>query len=115
MTLENEPMIAQPPLFRAGVVDTRINNVLALLPPVAVIEKFPTTEEADKLVCATRQAIHDAMKGESDRLVVITGPCSIHDPRAAIEYADGHRVLGYDLATVHRRAYFLGRHWCTHH
>ena len=73
MTLENEPMIAQPPLFRAGVVDTRINNVLALLPPVAVIEKFPTTEEADKLVCATRQAIHDAMKGESDRLVVITG------------------------------------------
>ena len=109
MTLENEPMIAQPPLFRAGVVDTRINNVLALLPPVAVIEKFPTTEEADKLVCATRQAIHDAMKGERDRLVGITGPCSIHDPRAAIEYAERLlplRAKYKDQLEVIMRVYF---------
>lgn len=87
MNLTHTPMIPQPPLYRDGVVDTRINNVLPLLPPVAVIEKFPTTPDADNLVCKTRQAIHNAMNGLDDRLVVITGPCSIHDPVAAIEYA----------------------------
>lgn len=87
MNLINEPMIPQPPLFRDGIVDTRINNVLPLLPPVAIIEKFPTTPAADSLVFQTRQAIHNAMQGLDDRLVVITGPCSIHDTQAAMEYA----------------------------
>lgn len=87
MNLKNEPMTPQPPLYRHGIVDTRINNVLPLLPPVAVIEKFPTNEAADTLVCKTREAIHKSLKGEDDRLVVITGPCSIHDPQAAIDYA----------------------------
>lgn len=87
MNLMNEPMIPQPPLYRDGIVDTRINNVLPLLPPVAVIEKFPTTAAADQLVFKTREAIHRSMHGEDDRLIVITGPCSIHDPAAAIDYA----------------------------
>ena len=87
MNLMTEPMTPQPPLYRDGIVDTRINNVLALLPPVAVIEKFPTTSEADKLVFNTRNAIHNILHGEDDRLIVITGPCSIHDPVAAIDYA----------------------------
>lgn len=87
MNLKNAAMTPQPPLYRHGIVDTRINNVLPLLPPVAVIEKFPTNEAADNLVCKTRDAIHKCLKGEDDRLVVITGPCSIHDPIAAIDYA----------------------------
>ena len=87
MNLINEPMIPQPPLYRDGIVDTRINNVLPLLPPVAIIEKFPTTADADQLVCKTRNAISDCLHGKDDRLVVITGPCSIHDPIAAIDYA----------------------------
>ena len=87
MNFKNEPMISQPPLYRDGIVDTRMNNVLALLPPVAVIKKFPTTKETDQLVFKTRNAIHSTLHGESDRLIVITGPCSIHDPAAAIDYA----------------------------
>lgn len=87
MNLINEPMTPQPPLYRDGIVDTRINNVLPLLPPVAIIEKFPTTADADQLVCQTRNAISDCLHGKDDRLVVITGPCSIHDPIAAIDYA----------------------------
>lgn len=79
--------VSQPPLFRHGVVDTRINNVLPLLPPVAVIEKFPTNDFADALVCSTRDAVHRCLTGKDDRLVVITGPCSIHDPEAAVDYA----------------------------
>lgn len=87
MNLINEPMTPQPPLYRDGIVDTRINNVLPLLPPVAIIEKFPTTADADQLVCQTRNAISNCLHGKDDRLVVITGPCSIHDPIAAIDYA----------------------------
>ena len=87
MNLINEPMTPQPPLYRDGIVDTRINNVLPLLPPVAIIEKFPTTAAADQLVCQTRSAISNCMYGKDDRLVVITGPCSIHDPLAALDYA----------------------------
>lgn len=87
MNQTDERIIPQPPMYREGIVDTRINNVLALLPPVAVIEKFPTTEAADQLVFNTRNAIHNVLQGQDDRLIVITGPCSIHDPKAAIEYA----------------------------
>lgn len=87
MNLINEPMTPQPPLYRDGIVDTRINNVLPLLPPVAIIEKFPTAADADQLVCQTRNAISNCLHGKDDRLVVITGPCSIHDPIAAIDYA----------------------------
>lgn len=87
MNLINEPMTPQPPLYRDGIVDTRINNVLPLLPPVAIIEKFPTTADADQLVCQTRNTISNCLHGKDDRLVVITGPCSIHDPIAAIDYA----------------------------
>lgn len=88
MTNKHEPMIPQPPLYRDGIVDTRINNVLPLLPPVAIIEKFPTTDFADKLVFNTREAIHNILHGKDDRIVVITGPCSIHDTEAAMEYAN---------------------------
>lgn len=87
MNLINEPMTPQPPLYRDGIVDTRINNVLPLLPPVAIIEKFPSTAAVDQLVCQTRSAISNCMYGKDDRLVVITGPCSIHDPLAALDYA----------------------------
>lgn len=87
MNLQNDLLIPQPPVSRHGIVDTRINNVLPLLPPVALIEKFPTSDFTDNLVKNTRQAIHDILYGKDDRLVVITGPCSIHDPAAALDYA----------------------------
>ena len=109
MTMQNEPMLPQPPLFRDGIVDTRINNVLPLLPPVAVIEKFPTTPAVDQLVLNTRNAIHKVIHGQDDRLIVITGPCSIHDPQAALEYAERLLPLREQFASqleIVMRVYF---------
>lgn len=67
--------------------DLRINTINELLPPVALLEKFPATEKAANTVSQSRQAIHQILKGQDDRLLVVIGPCSIHDPKAAKEYA----------------------------
>jgi len=67
--------------------DLRIKEIKELLPPVALLEKFPATEKAAATVAASRLAIHKILKNEDDRLLVIIGPCSIHDVDAAKEYA----------------------------
>jgi 3-deoxy-7-phosphoheptulonate synthase len=67
--------------------DLRIKEIKELLTPAAVMAEFPLSESAALVTCQTRQAIHNILKGEDDRLLVIIGPCSIHDPGAAIEYA----------------------------
>ncbi|MBZ6073543.1 3-deoxy-7-phosphoheptulonate synthase AroG [Aeromonas schubertii] len=71
--------------------DVRIKEIKELLPPVAVLEKFPATETASQTVYESRQAIHRILAGDDDRLLVVIGPCSIHDPVAAVEY--GKRLL----------------------
>jgi len=68
--------------------DIRINKIKELLPPVALMEKFPATEKAKKTVVAGRNAIHQILNNQDSRLLVIIGPCSIHDPKAALAYAD---------------------------
>ncbi|MGB2079820.1 MAG: 3-deoxy-7-phosphoheptulonate synthase AroG [Vibrio sp.] len=77
--------------------DIRINQVKELLPPVAVLEKFPATETAAKTTFEARQAIHQILQGEDDRLLVIIGPCSIHDPKAALEYGQKLKALRDEL------------------
>lgn len=67
--------------------DLRIKQIKELLPPVALLEKFPATEKAANTVVEARRAIHHILSGDDDRLLVIIGPCSIHDPAAAKEYA----------------------------
>ncbi|MGM3174801.1 3-deoxy-7-phosphoheptulonate synthase AroG [Dickeya lacustris] len=67
--------------------DLRIKEIKELLPPVALLEKFPATERAAQTVFNARSAIHKILKGNDDRLLVVIGPCSIHDPVAAKEYA----------------------------
>lgn len=67
--------------------DLRIKEIKELLPPVALLEKFPATERAAQTVFNARNAIHKILKGNDDRLLVVIGPCSIHDPKAAKEYA----------------------------
>ncbi len=67
--------------------DLRIKEINELLPPVALLEKFPATENAANTVAHARKAIHQILKGDDDRLLVVIGPCSIHDPAAAKEYA----------------------------
>ncbi len=72
--------------------DVRISEIKELLPPVAILEKFPATESASETVYQARNAIHNILNDEDDRLLVIVGPCSIHDTAAAIEY--GQRLEG---------------------
>lgn len=67
--------------------DLRIKEIKELLPPVALLEKFPATEKAAQTVAGARKAIHHILKNKDDRLLVVIGPCSIHDTTAAKEYA----------------------------
>jgi len=67
--------------------DLRITLVRPLLPPAILLEEIPITERASEVVASTRQAVADALNGTDDRLVVVVGPCSIHDPEAARDYA----------------------------
>ena len=67
--------------------DVRILEIKELLTPEEVVSDAPITEAAAKNVFETRQAIHRILHGADDRLLVIIGPCSIHDVQAAKEYA----------------------------
>ncbi len=71
--------------------DVRINEVKELLPPIAILERFPATENASATVFNARNNIHRLLEKKDDRLLVVIGPCSIHDPVAALEY--GQRLL----------------------
>lgn len=68
--------------------DLRINAITEVNPPIKLHERFPLTEIASKTVYETRQAIHNILEGQDDRLLVVIGPCSIHDPQAARDYAE---------------------------
>ena len=89
--------------------DTRIVAMKELSPPEQVIDDFPITEAATRTVLSARGAIQTILRGEDDRLLVIVGPCSIHDPAAALDYAARLLPLGQALAAdllVVMRVYF---------
>ena len=67
--------------------DLRITEVRPLIPPAILLEEIPITERVSNVVSDARQAIANALHGRDPRLVVIAGPCSIHDTKAALEYA----------------------------
>lgn len=73
--------------------DVRISKIEELLPPVALLERFPASEVAADTVAKTRAAVHRILHGADDRLLVVIGPCSIHDPQAALEYARKIKAL----------------------
>ncbi|WP_373018851.1 3-deoxy-7-phosphoheptulonate synthase AroG [Thiomicrorhabdus sp.] len=68
--------------------DLRIKNITEVRPPCELHEQFPITGMAAQTVYDTRQQIHNILSGRDDRMLVIIGPCSIHDPDAAREYAE---------------------------
>lgn len=89
--------------------DLRICRVKPLIPPSILIEEIPASEGALSLVVETRNAVAAALNGTDDRLVVVCGPCSIHDVEAALEYgrrlrAEAHKHRG-DLIVI-MRSYF---------
>ncbi len=70
--------------------DLRIREIKELTPPSEVMAEFVRSEAASRTVSGARAAVHDILRGQSDRLAVVIGPCSIHDPEAALDYA--HRL-----------------------
>ena len=89
--------------------DTRIKAVRPLITPALLQEWLPPTEAALALVESSRAAISRVLHGQDDRLVVVVGPCSIHDHAQAMEYAHALKVqadaLQDDLLVV-MRVYF---------
>ena len=67
--------------------DIRINGIDELLPPIAHLYELPLDDKAAELVESTRNQIADLIHGRDNRLLAVIGPCSIHDPKAALEYA----------------------------
>ncbi|WGS86379.1 3-deoxy-7-phosphoheptulonate synthase AroG [Methylomonas sp. UP202] len=89
--------------------DLRICDTKDVVAPIQVHEEIPMTEFAAANILKTRAAIHDILYGNDDRLLVVIGPCSIHDPEAAVEYARRLKLeierLERDLVIV-MRVYF---------
>ncbi|MFQ5645187.1 MAG: 3-deoxy-7-phosphoheptulonate synthase, partial [Thiogranum sp.] len=89
--------------------DLRIVDIREVVPYAELQAEFPVTEKAARTTHETRQAIHRVLHGEDDRMLVIVGPCSIHDPAAALEYAarlkEIRQRLSDDLLIV-MRVYF---------
>ena len=67
--------------------DIRINGIDELLPPIAHLYELPLDDKVAELVESTRNQIADLIHGRDKRLLAVIGPCSIHDPKAAMEYA----------------------------
>ncbi len=89
--------------------DLRIVGVDEVIPPEQLYGEHPITERAAKTTCETRHTIHDVLRGEDDRLLVVVGPCSIHHPDAAREYARRLAKVREELADdllIVMRCYF---------
>jgi len=67
--------------------DVRIANLRPLLPPAILMEELPLSDEASALVAKAREQVARVIHGRDDRLLVVVGPCSIHDPAAGLDYA----------------------------
>lgn len=89
--------------------DLRIKEIRELTPPSYLIREFPCGQLASSTVHIARHSAHDIIHGKDDRLLVIVGPCSIHDPVAAEEYAEKlselRRHFADDLEII-MRVYF---------
>ena len=89
--------------------DLRVENIRPLLPPAILLEELPVSETASQTVSRGREEVSKILWGDDDRLIVIVGPCSIHDPKAGMDYARRLRALADETAADLRlvmRVYF---------
>ncbi|MEN9314738.1 MAG: 3-deoxy-7-phosphoheptulonate synthase AroG, partial [Pseudomonadota bacterium] len=95
--------------MRPTTDDVRIREIKELSPPSHLLREYPTSDKASLVTYESRKAIHRILHGMDDRLLVVIGPCSIHDPKAAMDYArrliDQRERLQEDLEIV-MRVYF---------
>ena len=76
-----------PASTKIHIDDVRIQEIKELVPPAHVLREFPATAKSAETAYEARQSIHRILFGADDRLLVVIGPCSIHDTAAAMEYA----------------------------
>jgi 3-deoxy-7-phosphoheptulonate synthase len=89
--------------------DVRIDTLKPLLPPAILMEEIPLGEAQSRAVAESRTEVADIIDGKDDRLVIVVGPCSIHDPEAGLEYARRLKAIVPDLngeLKVVMRTYF---------
>ncbi len=89
--------------------DLRIRDVRPLIPPAILLEEIPVTERAANVIGDARAAITAVIEGKDPRLVIVVGPCSIHDPKSALEYAERLKPIADRLADsllIVMRTYF---------
>ncbi len=95
--------------MRIQTDDLRIVQIRPLVSPAILLEEHPITEPIADLVFNTRNSVADIIHGRDKRLLAIVGPCSIHDPDAALQYAERLKTLSEkvsDSVLVIMRAYF---------
>lgn len=89
--------------------DVRIREIQELSSPAEIMAELVRTDAIAATVASAREAVHDILAGDDDRLLVVVGPCSVHDTKAALEYAEllasERRRLGDDLE-IQMRVYF---------
>lgn len=94
---------------RVQLSDINVEAYRPVSSPKALKAKLPLTGELRDFVANSRQQVRDVLDGKDQRLIVVTGPCSIHDPDAAIEYAEKLKALSDELSDqllIIMRAYF---------
>ncbi|CEP61184.1 3-deoxy-7-phosphoheptulonate synthase ARO3 LALA0_S02e08592g [Lachancea lanzarotensis] len=91
---------------RSRLEDWRIKGYDPLTPPDLLQHELPVSEKGHKIIVETREQVCDVLNGKDDRLVIVIGPCSIHDPKAAYEYCDRlaelSKKLSKDLLVIMR-------------
>lgn len=98
-----------PASLNRQVDDVRIRDIFELAPPSHLLREFKPNDAVEQLVFDTRRDIHKVLHGADDRLVVIVGPCSIHEKKSALEYATRLKALREELRNdliVIMRVYF---------
>jgi len=73
--------------FAQKVDDVRIDDISPLISPALLLEELPITETVSDMVRNSRKAVENIIKGKDYRMLVVVGPCSIHDTKACKEYA----------------------------
>ncbi|MDP2771517.1 MAG: 3-deoxy-7-phosphoheptulonate synthase, partial [Giesbergeria sp.] len=108
-THAHRPDIPLSTLDTTRIDDTRIKAVRPLITPALLQEWLPAPDAAQALVERSRAALSRVLHGQDDRLIVVVGPCSIHDHGQAMEYAHALKTLAdthADDLLVVMRVYF---------
>jgi 3-deoxy-7-phosphoheptulonate synthase len=98
-----------PPGTADSVRDQRIERVEPLVPPYRLLDELPLSDEQVEVVLGGRAQVHAILDGEDDRVLVVVGPCSVHDVEATLDYASrlsAHASSWKDELCVVMRVYF---------